>query len=55
LLSAGLVLISLLGLLFYRNNRHKQKLQGEKIRNLRGTSIYIELGISAITQNKAET
>jgi len=34
-ISAGLVLISLLSLLLYRNNRHKQKLQGEKIRNLR--------------------
>jgi signal transduction histidine kinase len=34
-ISAGLVLISLLSVLLYRNNRHKQTLQEEKIRNLR--------------------
>lgn len=33
-ISAGLLLISLLTFLLYRNNRHKQKLQAENIRNL---------------------
>jgi signal transduction histidine kinase len=34
-ISAGLLLISLLSILLYRNTLHKQKLQKEKIRNLR--------------------
>ncbi|SEW20535.1 Histidine kinase-, DNA gyrase B-, and HSP90-like ATPase [Chitinophaga sp. YR573] len=34
-ISAGLLLISLVSILLYRNDLHKQKLQQEKIRNLR--------------------
>lgn len=34
-ISAGFVLISLISILIYRNNYHKQTLQAEKIRNLR--------------------
>jgi signal transduction histidine kinase len=34
-ISAGFVLISLISILIYRNNFHKQTLQSEKIRNLR--------------------
>ncbi|OQP68424.1 two-component sensor histidine kinase [Niastella populi] len=34
-ISAGFVLISLISMLIYRNNYHKQTLQSEKIRNLR--------------------
>lgn len=34
-ISAGLLLLSLLSILLYRNTLHKQKLQKEKIRNLR--------------------
>lgn len=34
-ISAGFLLISLISILLYRNNHHKQTLQAEKIRNLR--------------------